>query len=95
MSLWLLIRRKDRSASRIPAATQRFLHRAVLPARHAPGRAPGDGDHRLDAVGIGEILGELFRHAEPAGGEHLLEPLAKRRRRVGMVGLELASEASR
>ncbi len=86
-------RRKDRSASSMPAATQRFFIEPSFQRGHPAGGAPGDRDHRLDAVGVGERLGQCAADAEAADGEHVLQALAQRGCGIGVVGFELVGQA--
>jgi len=51
-----------------------------------------DGDHRLDAVCVGQRLAEPTGDAEAGDGEHLLESFAQRPGGVGMRAVELAGE---
>lgn len=71
-----------------PGGAPALDHGAVAPALDPAGGVAGHGDHRLDRVGRGQAAGEPVAHAEPADGEHLLEPFAQRRGGIGMLLFE-------
>src|SRR6478672_11705984 len=68
-------------------------HLPVTPTGYIAIGRFGDGDHRFDGVGRGQRPGEAAVEAQPADGEHLLQPLPQRRGRTGMTLLQLRGKA--